>query len=273
MAMKLALFILVVAAAGVTWWFEKLSAARLVIEIDARHAESRELAAALRERDRLRSLAPSESELASLRRNAAERAKLRAALDSQEAAQPSASPTLTLGDWRPASEWKNRGQATPHAAVETALWAAAGGDVSTLRNLLSLADATRAKADALFARLPASERGRYPSPEDLIAAFTIKSIPVGEAQLVWFNQADPENATAGVFLKNPPTEAGTADFAATTPASKEDSRDRRPPQLPSDGTTTVAYLSLRRDGETWRLVVPPSAIDRLEKDLALTPSP
>jgi hypothetical protein len=271
--MKTALLILVLTGVGVTWWTETLTATRLAVELDARRAESREMAALLRERERLRSLAPNEDELGSLRRAAAERAQLQAALDRQEAEPAPQTPKLTLGDWRPARDWKDRGQTTPHATIETALWAAAGGDVAALRNLLSLDDATRTKAAMLLARLPAGERERYPSPEDLIAAFTIKAIPVGEAQLVWLNEADPDHAAAGVFLKNPPTETGAVDFAATPPALKEDSRERPPPQLPSQGTTAVAYLSLRREGDTWRLVVPPNAVDRIAKDLAVKPIP
>jgi len=187
-------------ALAVLWAVEKSSAARLAIEIDATREHQRELATLEREHQRLRALQPDAAELDSLRRAVGEHARLQAELAQQEAARPAGPVTLPLGEWTPARDWKNRGQGTPSAAVETALWAAAGGDTAALKNLLSLAEPTRTKAAALLARMPDSARKFYAIPEDLIAAFTIKSIPVGEAQLVWFNESGPDDATTCVFL-------------------------------------------------------------------------
>lgn len=271
--MKTTLLLLLLAVVGATWWIERMTAARLAFEIEAARTERSELDAALRDRERLRAQLADEGERARLHRASAPRPPMPAAPDREEAAGVVPASNLTLGEWRQSREWGNRGQTTPHAAIETMLWAAAGGDIASLKNLLSLADATRAKADQLFARLPASERERYASPEDLIAAFTIKAIPIGEAQLVWLNIADPDNAAAGVYLKNPPGEIGAADFATKTATAKDDPLELRPPQLASDDTSSVAYLLLHREGDAWRFVVPPSAIDKIAKDLGVSSAP
>jgi len=253
------------------WSIERLSATRLAIEVDTRRGQVRELTELRRERDRLRTLQPSIDELASLRLAAAGRAPLQIQPAAPETASTLSHPPLPLGDWSPAREWQNRGRATPHATIETTLWAAAGGDTGTLKNLLSLTEETRTQADALLARLPASARTLYASPEDLIAAFTIKNIPIGEAQLVWLNENGADDATACVFLKKPPTAVGSPAPAPSQPAGV-DPRDRPPPALPADGRTMFAVLSLHREDDAWHLVVPPSAVNRIAKELAAAPT-
>ena len=74
----------------------------------------------------------------------------------------------------PSSEWKNAGRATVGAAVETVLWAAAGGDVEVLTNSIQLDESARTKAAALVARRPDATRAEYGSPEKLIALFLAK---------------------------------------------------------------------------------------------------
>ncbi len=67
--------------------------------------------------------------------------------------------SLRPGTWTPAAAWKNQGQATPEAAVETMLWAAAGGDLSALKNTLALAPDARVERQQIYlqAYLPATE--------------------------------------------------------------------------------------------------------------------
>ena len=74
----------------------------------------------------------------------------------------------------PANEWKNAGRATPNAAVETLLWAAAGGDVDTLSKAILLDASAQTKAQALFARLPEAAQAQYGSPDNLIALMIAK---------------------------------------------------------------------------------------------------
>ena len=53
----------------------------------------------------------------------------------------------------PAHDWKNVGRATPAAAVETALWAAAGGELNTLAGMMYLNTEGRAKVESAPSRV------------------------------------------------------------------------------------------------------------------------
>ena len=290
--MKTTLLLLASVVLGATWAWEKMSAARLAIEFDAQRAEHRELAALQREHARLRTMQATDEELARLRRAATAHTQLQQALAEREAAPAQPRPALPVGEWTPMSELKNRGQLTPHAAVETALWAAAGGDVTSLKKLLSLDDATRTQAGALLARLPANARAAYASAEDLIAAFTIKNIPVGEAQLVWFNARGEDDATACVFLQRPLKEGENLVTAPARPeaapaltreeavrialerqAQRAANRDREPPRAPENQTTSKTYLSLHRYADGWRLIVPVQAVEKIARELGAAPAP
>ena len=175
--MKTFFLLVVTAALAATWAIERFSTAQLTAAIDAQGDQERALISLQRERDRLRALQPTAGELESLRRAAAEHARLQNEIDTQAVTRAAQPRVLPLGEWTPAGAWKNRGQSTPHAAVETALWAAAGGDLSTLKRLLAVNGDARQAADSLLATLPAETRALYPTPEDLISAFTIKNIP------------------------------------------------------------------------------------------------
>lgn len=276
-------------ALAATWAVEKYSASRLALEIAAQREQQRELTGLQREHDRLRALQPSPEELETLRSVPVEHTQLQHAIAEQAAARAARPPDLPVGNWTSASEWKNRGHATPHATVETALWAAAGGDVSTLKSLLILAEPTREQAAALLARIPDGSRSLYTTPEDLIASFTVKNIPVGEAQLVWFNQNSEDDATACVFLRNQPTpgESIKPESAPSTPqpqmtreeavraaAQRKAERaaipDRAPPSAPDNHRSSATYLSLHREPDGWKLIVPPSAVATIAKELDAT---
>jgi hypothetical protein len=92
--------------------------------------------------------------------------------------------SLRPGTWTPTTAWKNQGQATPEAAVETMLWAAAGGDLSALKNTLALAPDTQSKAADLLASLPSGISETYASPEDLMALLVAGNVPLDSAQVV-----------------------------------------------------------------------------------------
>lgn len=301
--MKTIVFLVALATTAALWWGERLASARLEIDLQARKAEAHDAVVARREQDRLRALQPSDAELKVLRRAGSEHARFKAALAAEAATAPTSSAKLDLGDWRPATSWRNRGQATPTAALETALWAAAGGDIETLKNLLSIGADTRQKAEGLLARLPADARARYATVEDLIAEMTVKNVPLGAAQLVWFNQQSEDAATACVFLDKQstpaipsgglvaglPPETVAAAAAAPPPvitpamraaaiaraaqlkAERAAHPELRAPSGPDNSRGIETYLALQRDGASWRLVVPPSAIDGFAKELNLQP--
>lgn len=285
--MKTTLLIIAFAALAGTYAVEKFSAAQLAIQLEGRRGSQRELAELQRERDRLRARQATAEETEKLRRAAAEYARLPPPAADVARAVPSSA--LPLGEWSSARTWQNRGSATPHAAVESTLWAAAGGDVTALKNLFVLGEATREKAEALRARLPAELRDRYATAEDLIAAFTVRDIPLGDAQLVWFNQNGEDDASVCVFLQRPlapgegvspalpPTEVARAltreEAVRAVTAQRAGNRDREPPRGPENELSSETYLSLHRENDGWRLVVPPSAVDKIAKELSVSPGP
>jgi hypothetical protein len=161
----------------------------------------------------------------------------------------------------PAQAWRNRGQSSPSAALETTLWAAAGGDVTTMKTLLMLDGVARTQATELHARLSDETRSLYPTIEDLVAACTVKMIPAGEAQLVWQQNSGADVAVACIVLNDLATPAASS---ASLPRIRN---EKDPPTQPSKKKLSSAYLSLRRTTNGWQLVVPPSAIEKIAKEL------
>jgi hypothetical protein len=137
----------------------------------------------------------------------------------------------------PVSAWRNAGRATPEAALETALWAAATGEVDALAQLLLLEPDARQRAQALLDRLPESARAQYATPERLIALLTAKQIPLGAMQLVAAMPQGDDTRLLRVRLHSPEGWARTTSVAARG--------------APGD----------------WRLVVPGPAVDRLAAQL------
>ena len=130
----------------------------------------------------------------------------------------------------PAALWKNAGRATPAAALETILWAAAGGDMATLEKGLAVDLDVGLKAEAIFRKLPAAMQRELVSPQGLIALLTAKDVPLGSAQILAQDQT-PTDVKVAVHL------------------------------LDEQGKMKYVLLSYRADGPKWRLVVPASAVD------------
>ena len=129
----------------------------------------------------------------------------------------------------PADRWRNAGQTTAEAAFETALWAAANGDLDALVGLLVFDSAARQEADALFARLPPAARREMATPEKMIAALTAMDVPLGQATIT--RQQDGSDSTTI-----------TARLSDAT------------------GHTSVALFSLTSEGGHWQLRVPASVV-------------
>ncbi|HVU34412.1 MAG TPA: hypothetical protein VHE61_13335 [Opitutaceae bacterium] len=282
----------VLAIAAGLWWRELIITRGLEAQWRSAGAANAELAAARAEQARLQHALPSEADLRTLHAAASDAQRLR-----EEQAKRAEHPGLSasaVGEWSPVASWRDRGSASPRAALETALWAASGGDTGRLAQLLELPDDVRVRATALLETLPASVREKYSTAEALIAAFTIKSIPIGPAQIVWAQDADPDNATLAVFVRNPavprptfqagsvvpPVEPLTVDAppmtreqavaaaieAAKRRAAAKAAPDYVPPK-PEPPHTTLAYLSLHRGTDGWRLEVPSSAIDKIAREI------
>lgn len=145
----------------------------------------------------------------------------------------------------PATEWRNAGGATPAAALETVLWAAAGGDVGVLAQRLKFFAGAQAAAKALMESLPPALRDQVKTPEETVAFFTIKDVPLGSVQVrqwiesngpfpyqqVALKLAQPDGATKDVnlvFLRSADgwqlmvTDAVVARYAALVPAGPKE---------------------------------------------------
>ncbi len=127
--------------------------------------------------------------------------------------------------------WRNAGQATSDAAFETVLWAAAGGEVDALADLLEFDTEARSKAAAIFANLPEPMRKELATPERLIALLTAKDVPLGSASIV------------GQFPTPVDTKVAALIFDA-------------------EGKSKVALFSMRAEGANWRLVVPGTVVEK-----------
>ncbi len=248
------------AAVAAGWWSGQATAARLQAERDALRRQRSELARLQAEHGRLRGVLDEAMRRAARREAEAARAFPPAPVEPPVVAAPT---HLVPGEWAASSTWANRGQATASAAVETMLWAAAGGDVASLATLLELGDATRSKAADLLARLPADARAAFGSPEQLIAIATVKNIPVTEAQVAWFHETDADHAVVGLMLGHAEVDPATESTGTPT-----DDRGEPPPGRPDRSTSKLSYLTLQRAASgSWRLVVPATAVDRIAREL------
>ena len=245
-------FILFIGVAGVLV-FQRSEAETLRKEIDASHVR-RDQAARLRaENQSLAAEYPSNAELALLRDDREVLAGLRSEVEKLRnsagktrrvaGASIGSKPAMTIVDGLvPESAWRNVGHETPEAAVETALWAAAGGDVELLARSLFMDTAAREQAAALLAGLPSETRAFYGTPELLMAFLTAKDIPSEGARIL---KPGPDAQAAG----------------------------RRTVQL-RDAARRLrqTHLTLKETPEGWRLVVPAEAVTRYRTMLKGTPA-
>jgi hypothetical protein len=273
---RLPITVLVVAIAAV-WCYQKVETNSLetrlrqlqssTAELDAASAEQRQLKASLASK-------PKRSELIAVR------------ADLERLRQPSpASASLAatpIGEWFPANRWRNCGTSAPRDTLETALWAAAGGDIRRFSQLIEVSDEVRTKANELIAQLPVQSRAQYPSAESLLAAFAIKRIPIGSAQVVWAQQSDPDNATLCVFIRDPAVPQPSANIIPAHLETDEEippghaldstiaveNHPIAPPMIQPSDHTIASYLSLHRGTDGWRLVVPANAVDKIAKEIS-----
>jgi hypothetical protein len=260
---KLILTIILLAAGAAIaagWMAGQVTNGRLQAERDALRKQRSELVRLQAERRRLRVALVEAMQRASLREAEAASARSSAPIEP-----PAVAPAAGLvpGEWSASDTWANRGRATATSTVETALWAAAHGEIPALVALLELDDVTRSNAADLLARLPPEARQAFGSPEEMIAIATLNAIPQTEAQVAWFNEADEDHAIVGLLLGN--AEAGPATAAIRSPA---DDAGEPPPALSDRRQSKLTFLKLHRSASGWRLVVPVTAVDRLARKLS-----
>jgi hypothetical protein len=164
------------------------------------------------ENRRLAATLPAAAELDRLRADHAAIPRLRAEIEGTRARVQTAAETarhserFEAGSKVLAGDWKNAGTATSKATFETALWAAAGGDIEQFAKCLLLPEGRiRQRALTLLESLPAAIRGQYGTPERLVAFLAIKDVPLGAARVVAWDetQVPPSSAQLQVQLSTP----------------------------------------------------------------------
>ena len=249
---------LILGTGGLVVWQQRQAADGLRAELASRRDQQRERARLEAENERGRANEISAEHLAALRNDHEALQRLRAEVEAAKARTEQAKVTVSsqaagsgapkpyepsiTKEMVPLEMWRNAGSATPLATLETVLWAAAGGDVELLARNLSLPGDTRAKVLELLAQVPASLREQFTSPEQVIAFFTAKEVPLGSARLI-----DPETKS---------------DTAVTLVA-----------QLTGpDKKTKTAFFFLRQEGEVWKVIVPMPVVEKYAA-LLKAPSP
>ena len=238
------------------WGAQHLTTAKLEAEASVLREEQRELDRLRREHARLRQLQPTPADRQARQRDAAELSRMQRELAARQAHNDPSSGRLSMSAWMPAENWRNRGNADPVSTVETALWAAAGGDVAAMQHLIQMDNAARSRARELFERLPENARAFYAGPEHFVAALTIKAIPLGGAKLISQQQTDPDRASVWVFLRD---SRGPTPVPATAASNAPPSQSEAIP-------ARSAYVNLDRNADGWRLVVTASAVDKLARE-------
>jgi hypothetical protein len=213
------------AALGIYWAVERHTNVQLQQQLATINDQGEEITRLHREHDRLVGLQQAEIGTGTVRDE-----DHQAAPDTERYSNDQRT-SLRPGTWTPAAAWKYQGQATPEAAVETMLWAATGGDLSTLKNTLALAPDTRSKAADLLASLPPAASQTYASPDDLMALLVAGNVPLDSAQVVAKQINQDGQVIEYLRLKD------------------------------SDGRTRQVFLTLQKLSDSWRLTVPASALD------------
>lgn len=182
---------LALAVALLLGW-QRLQMRPLQAEIEVLRDQQGEIARLRAERERLLARQVPEAELQRLREDREAIGRLRKAIGEVRARAELKSAAVSAkeperfapGAEMPAAAWRNAGAATPAAALETVLWAAAGGDVETFARRIRFDAGAREAAQQLLRSLPPAEQARHASPEHLLAYLSIKDVPTGSATIL-----------------------------------------------------------------------------------------
>lgn len=214
-----------------------------IARLAAQQTSAAELERLRSDRDALPKLRAEIEKLRAISNNAGVRPFQAAKLDDRPAGNGSA---FASGRNAKAEEWTNAGHATPVAAFETMLWAAAGGDIDALAQTLVFDSRWRAQVDVFWAQVSEATRTQYATPERLFAALTAKDVPIGSALV--FHQAALKPGEWGT-----PSDADYAGMAVRVTDSEKNSKN-------------ITFV-LRRQDEGWRIVFPGAAIAKYRDTL------
>jgi len=129
------------------------------------------------------------------------------------------------------SYYRNEGQATPVATLQTFAWACDNGDVEMVAKLLTFDGNSRAKVEAFMATLPEALQGQWSSPEILAATVCISG-----------------------YMRRPYPAALIIDLAETEPIGT-DHMKLKLPGTPLDGGI------YQKTDQGWKFVIPEADID------------
>lgn len=112
---------------------------------------------------------------------------------------------------------RNHGVATPRDAFLTYVWAIDSGDAAALRKILRYDDEGKGAIRAIYARMPASIRGQYLTPEDLMVFFFLADSllsPAPDAEVIEKFRAI-ETTPGHAVLRPPGAEHGGMEWIQT----------------------------------------------------------
>lgn len=190
----------------------------------------------------------SAEELARLRADEAEAARLRSAMAAlrAEVATPS-TPAADANQTPPQPfppPWSNAGRETPDATFCTGVWAALQGETAALADLITFDAESRPKLEAMFALLPENVRAEYGTAEKVFATLLAARVP--------------------------------QDLAAAAPISRKelgpDEMLLRMEMKYGNGGTKTANFHFTRASEGWRIVVPAKVVEDYQHMLSSSPT-
>lgn len=216
-------------------------AAELRGRLERQRAEARELTRLQAENQKLSAAQLTEEELADLIARQVAMEQLQSQLTAMQRRENEIARAVGPGPTAPPLKgnsvgfklWRNAGQATPDAAFETVLWAAAAGDLDALAGLLAFDDETKKQASTAFDRLPAALQSELGTPEKLIALLTAMDVPLGRASIL-----------------------GEASTPAGTKVASQ--------LIDAEGKSRTAVFTLQSVDERWRLKVPASVVAKYD---------
>lgn len=140
-------------------------------------------------------------------------------------------PVAATQTEKPAEYYRNEGNATPLATMQTFAWACDRGDVETVGRLLHIEAAARPKAEAFMAALPEGARAQWKTVDEMAAAVLTRSI-----------------------MASPFPNADILETATVEPVSPDRVRLRLP-DIPKDGT------EYQKTAEGWKYILTEKVVD------------
>ena len=139
---------------------------------------------------------------------------------------------------RTAEYYRNEGNATPLAALQTFAWACDRGDTETVARLIYIEEAARRKVEAFMASLPEKVRAQWKTVDEMAAAILTESI-----------------------MARPFPNSDILETA--TPEPVRDGRIKmRLPNVPKDGT------EYQKTADGWKYAITEAAVDSYLRHVA-----